>query len=163
MTYFLFCSFLGVWVLIDGIQRKIGRSTVFWFLGTLLFGPIILPIYLALRPLKLREVREGGQAWNILKNFALLWTVVMLIVTVATLLNVADVTKGLNSDAERAGAGLGTLIGFAVLGAVWFFPTVGSGCIGFHAQEKQRNRNRTDRATRRRTSAIAQNRPMVIT
>src|ERR1035438_8375476 len=35
------------------------------------------------------------------------------------------------SEAELAGAGLGTLIVIAVLGAVWFFPTMGAAMIGF--------------------------------
>lgn len=131
MSYFLLYGVLALWVLFDGLNRKMGASIVLWVVGTVLVGPIILPIYLAVRPLKQGEVREGGKAWNVLKNFAILWTIVMIIVTVAALLNVADVTKGLTSEAQLAGAGLGTLIGMAVLGAVWFFPTMGAAVIGF--------------------------------
>jgi hypothetical protein len=131
MSYFLLYGVLALWVLFDGVTRKMGASTVLWVLGTVLLGPIILPIYLALRPLKQGELREGGTAWNVLKNFAILWTIVMVIVTIAVLMNVADVTKGLNTEAERAGAGLGTLIGMAVLGAIWFFPTIGAAVLGF--------------------------------
>ena len=90
MSYFLLYGVLAVWVLFDGVNRKMGASTVLWILGTVLLGPIILPIYLALRPLKQGEIREGGTAWNVLKNFAILWTIVMVIVTIAVLMNVAD-------------------------------------------------------------------------
>lgn len=131
MSYFLLYGVLALWVLFDGVTRKMGASTVLWILGTVLLGPIILPIYLASRPLKQGEVREGGRAWNVLKNFAILWTIVMVIVTIAALMNVADVTRSLNSEAERVGAGLGTLIGIAVLGAMWFFPTMGAALLGF--------------------------------
>ena len=131
MSYFLLYGLLALWVLFDGVNRKMGAPLVLWVAGTVLVGPIILPIYLASRPLKQGEVREGGKAWNVLKNFAILWTIVMAIATVAALLNIADVTKRLTSEAELAGAGLGTLIVIAVLGAVWFFPTMGAAMIGF--------------------------------
>jgi hypothetical protein len=131
MSYFLLYGVLALWVLFDSVIRKMGTSAVFWTLGTVLLGPIVLPIYLASRPLKQGEVREGGKAWNVLKNFAILWTIVMVIVTIAALMNVADVTRGLNSEAERVGAGLGTLIAIALLGAIWFFPTMGAALLGF--------------------------------
>jgi hypothetical protein len=131
MSYFLLYGVLALWVLFDGVNRKVGASTVLWVLGTVLLGPIILPIYLALRPLKQCEVREGGKAWNVLKNFAILWTIVMVIATVAVVTDAADVTRGLTNEAERAGAGLGTLIGIALLGAIWFFPTMGAALLGF--------------------------------
>jgi hypothetical protein len=131
MSYFLLYGVIALWVLFDGFTRKMGVYAALWALGTALLGPIILPVYLAFRPLKQGEVREGGRTWNVLKNFAILWTIVMVIVTIAVMMNVADVTRGLNTEAERAGAGLGTLIGVAVLGVIWFFPTVGAAVLGF--------------------------------
>jgi Type VI secretion system VasI, EvfG, VC_A0118 len=131
MLYFLLYGVLALWVLIDSVTRKMGAATVLWVLGTVLLGPIILPIYLASRPLKQGEVREGGKAWNVLKNFAVLWTIAMVIATVAALMTMADVAKGLTSPGAQAGAGLGMLLGLALFGAVWFFPTMGAALIGF--------------------------------
>jgi hypothetical protein len=53
----------------DAYNRKMGAgSAAVWGLGTLLICPVIFPIYMAKRPLKDGEVREGGFAWNLLKN-----------------------------------------------------------------------------------------------
>src|SRR5258708_28900846 len=79
MWYLVLYGIFALWVLQDGLSRKLATSAAGWTLGTLLLGPIILPVYLAKRPLKKGEVREGGTAWNILKNFAVLWTVLMAI------------------------------------------------------------------------------------
>jgi hypothetical protein len=81
--------------------------------------------------LKTGEVREGGTAWNILKNFALLWTVAMAIVAISGLMAASSNTANLRSDAERAGAAIGTALGLGVIGALWFFPMVGSVLLGF--------------------------------
>jgi len=63
MAYFLLYGAFALWVLFDGLSRKMTFSAAWWTLGTLFFGPITLPLYLALRPLKAGEVREGGTAW----------------------------------------------------------------------------------------------------
>jgi hypothetical protein len=98
MRYFLLYCVFALWVLLDGLIRKISAWAVLWALGTAIFGPIVLPIYLALRPLKQGEVREGGRPWNILKNFAILWTIVMAIATIAALISMTKGTTELASD-----------------------------------------------------------------
>ncbi len=131
MSYFLLYAVFALWVLFDGISRKVGAAAVLWVLGTAILGPIVLPIYLATRPLKEGEVREGGKAWNILKNFAILWTIVMAIATLAALVRMGNITTGLTSDAEMVGAGLGILATMGLLAALWFFPTIGAALLGF--------------------------------
>jgi hypothetical protein len=78
MYYLLFYGLLALWVLFDGVSRNLRSSVLLWTAGTILLGPVILPVWLASRPLNRGEVREGGRAWNILKNFAVLWTVVVI-------------------------------------------------------------------------------------
>jgi len=131
MWYLILYGVFAVWVLQDGASRKMGGSVVIWTLGTLLLGPIILPVYLAKRPLKKGEVREGGTAWNVLKNFAVLWTVLMVIAGLSAMMRVGQATSSLDSDAARAGAGLGILLGMGFLAALWFFPTLGAAVLGF--------------------------------
>lgn len=131
MSYFILYGVLALWVLFDSLIRRIGPSAVLWVIGTAVLGPIILPVYLASRPLKQGEIREGGKAWNVLKNFAILWTIVMAIASIAALTNMAKFATGLTSDAEQAGAGVGMLVGMGLLGAVWFFPTMGAALLGF--------------------------------
>ena len=131
MWYLILYAVFAAWVLFDGFSRRTGGAAIAWALGTLLLGPIILPIYLAKRPLKNGEIREGGTGWNVLKNFAILWTIVMAVATFSGLSAMSNVTGNLRSDAERAGAGIGIFLGMGVLAAVWFVPTVGAALLGF--------------------------------
>jgi hypothetical protein len=117
--------------LLHGISRKLRTSAFFWTLGTVILGPIILPTYLALRPLKEGEVREGGKAWNILKNFAILWTVVIAIGAIIAVIDMASRINGLTNESMQAGAGIGIAFGMGLFAAAWFFPTVGAALLGF--------------------------------
>jgi hypothetical protein len=127
--WFAVYAAFAIWVLEDCSRRR--TSSLGWTLGTFFLGPIVLPIYFAKRPLKTGEVREGGTAWNILRNFALLWTVAMAAIGVGTLIAVSTNTATLQSDAERSGAAIGTALALGVIGALWFFPTLGSVLLGF--------------------------------
>ena len=128
MWYWLLYGVLAVWVLGDAAARK--ANGILWAVGTLLLGPLILPVYLAKRSLKSGEVREGGTAWNVLKNFAILWTVLMAIVAVISLVAVGQHTLKAQGEAEQTGAALGTVLGLGVIGAFWFFPMVGALVLG---------------------------------
>ncbi len=118
MWYVALYGMFALWVLLDGLARRIGASVAAWTVGTLLLGPIVLPVYLTKRPLKKGEVREGGTAWNVLKNFAILWTVLMAIAGFGALMNMGQAVSSLDSDAARAGAGLGMLFGIGFLAVV---------------------------------------------
>jgi hypothetical protein len=131
VSYFLLYGTFALWVLFDSLTRRMRLAGVLWALGTALVGPFALPIYLALRPLKLGEVREGGTAWNILKNFAILWTVAMTVAGLLALVNMAQRATDLNSEWEIAGARIGAVLGFGMLGAAWFLPTVGAALMAF--------------------------------
>ena len=90
---------------------------------------IVLPLYFAKRPLRANEVREGGFAWNILKNFALTWTILMVAISI-TAISAASQTN-VNSGAEAAGAALGMGIVIVILAVLWFVPMVGAIVLGF--------------------------------
>ncbi len=137
MTWWWVSAFIGVFVLLDALRRTKGQGWSFlgWAVGTLLLCPIIAPIYFAKRPLKPGEVREGGTAWNILKNFALTWTILMAIVTVVSLSSMSEHVSTLRSDAERAGAAVGTMLGLGMFGAIWFFPMFGALVLGFFLKQ----------------------------
>lgn len=94
-----------------------------------MLGVIVVPIYLAKRPLKPNQVREGGLAWNLLKNFALTWTILMVAISISAIGAAASTNPG--SDAEAAGAAIGVGLVFVVLAMVWFFPMVGAIILGF--------------------------------
>ena len=88
-----------------------------WPAMTFLVGPITLPVYFAKRHLKEGEVREGGTGWNVLKNFTLLWTLMMVVVGFAGLVGVSEVVGGASSGAEQAGAAIGATLGLGMIGA----------------------------------------------
>ena len=55
-----------IWVAWDSKNRK--SLDLFWVLVVFLLGPLLIPIYMAIRPLKENETRKGGLLWNIFVN-----------------------------------------------------------------------------------------------
>ena len=130
MWYVIIFGLLTLWVAFDASRRQLGAAkTILWAIGIFLLGVIVVPIYIAKRPLKVNEVREGGLAWNLLKNFALTWTILMVAISISAI-NAASQTN-VNSGAEAAGAAIGMGIVIVVLAVVWFFPMVGAIVLGF--------------------------------
>lgn len=131
MWYLILYGLLALWVLFDSVSRKSVGMGILWTLGTAIIGPLALPIYLATRPLRSGEVREGGTGWNVLKNFAILWTILMAVVSFNTFLAMGKVASTVKGDAATVGAGLGMIFGFGLLLLVWIIPTGGSALLGF--------------------------------
>jgi hypothetical protein len=128
--YVIIFGLLTLWVAFDANRRKLGAAkTILWAIGTFLLGVIVLPIYFARRPLRANEVREGGFAWNVLKNFALTWTILVVVIGISAISSAAGTNAG--SDAEAAGVAIGTGIVFVILAVVWFFPMVGALVLGY--------------------------------
>lgn len=130
MWYVIVFGLITLWVAFDASRRKLGVvKTILWAIGTFLLGVIVVPIYVAKRPLKSNQVREGGFAWNVLKNFALTWTILMVVISFSAI----GAASGTNvtSDAEAAGAAIGTGLIIIILAVVWFFPMVGAIVLGF--------------------------------
>lgn len=129
MLYFALYGIFAIWVVVDGLKRKV--NAIPWAIGTAIIGPVVLPVYLAKRPLKAGEVREGGTPWNVLKNFAIFWTILMVLVAVWSMVTIGQHTTTLQSEAEKAGAAIGTALGLGMVAALWFFPFVGAVVLGF--------------------------------
>jgi hypothetical protein len=71
---FLACWFVfSVWIFRDAKKRN-GRYVLSALL-MLFCGPFYLPLYLAIRNLKNGEVRNGGRAWYILRNYMILGSI----------------------------------------------------------------------------------------
>lgn len=118
----------SIWVFRDARLR--GNSAVKWSLATIPFGPTVLPFYLSSRHLREGEAREGGRAWNVLKLFALFWTVTIAMCAFIGIGGVSETAAQASSDAERAGVAIGATIGLGLLFVFWFFPFVGSLLLG---------------------------------
>lgn len=75
---FIFCHLLTVaYAVRDAYSRKLSTTlTVALGAVVLLSNALTLPFYWAWRPLKKGEVREGGYAWNVVRNYAVLWLLI---------------------------------------------------------------------------------------
>ena len=120
---------IAAWVARDARRR--GARWVLWTLAALLLWVIALPLWLGRRPLLAGERREGGAAWNLLKNFALTWTVFMLLISFAFLRAAGGQMAGVQSDAEAVGTVLGAGLGLGMSFASWFFPMLTAVLVGF--------------------------------
>ena len=126
--YLLFYIAVAIWLFLDAKKRK--YNGIPWAICTAIFGPLVVPFYFARRPLKSGEIREGGTGWNILKYFALFWTITMFISFIAGMVGAADVTNNAATDAERAGAGIGIAIGGFMIFLLWFVVVAGALVLG---------------------------------
>jgi hypothetical protein len=121
--YFVVYLGFAIWVFFD--SRKRAYPGIWWALATVFLGPLIVPVYLAKRNLKAGETREGGLAWNILRNFSLFWTITLVIAFIAGMINAAPDSNP-QSDAEKVGTGIGIFIVMIVYFIIWFIPVAGA-------------------------------------
>lgn len=128
--YLVVNGLLLAYLIWDGNRREVSNMWA-WAVGTVLLGVLVLPFYLAKRPLMEGEVRSGGYGWNVVRYFALLWTFLFFVIGVASCASVGETVEGAQTDAEKAGAAIGAGLGFMFIGVMWFFPLVGSLVVGF--------------------------------
>jgi hypothetical protein len=129
MWYWILYLILAVWTAFDAKTR--GNNFIGWAIGVFLIGPLVLPVYFAKRYLKDGETREGGTGWNILKNFALFWTLTMLIAGIAGIVSAGSIVSNSSNEFEQAGAVIGAGIGLTLIVSLWFFPMIVALIIGF--------------------------------
>ena len=80
----------------------------------------MLPVYFAKRNLKVGEVREGGTGWNVIKNFALFWTLTVAVGAIAGMVNAGQVADRATTQAQKAGAALGAILDISMIFVLWF-------------------------------------------
>jgi len=114
----LFSLAFALWVFFDARKRE--NDQAIWFLGVLFLTAFVVPNYFAKRNLQKGEVRKGGTTWNVLKNFGLFWT---LIVVLLFFFSSASVFNLLGTSVDNP---LG-LFGFLML---WGVPTIGALILG---------------------------------
>jgi hypothetical protein len=113
MWYFVLYLVFAVWVFTDAKKWK--NHPVGWPAATLVLGPVVLPVYFAKRNLKAGEVREGGAGWNVIKNFALFWTLTIAVGAVAGMVNAGQVADRATMQAQKAGAALCTNLDISII------------------------------------------------
>ena len=65
---------LGRWAFLDATARRVPHPLALAFTVSITW-PVMLPVYLATRPLAAGEVRVGGTTWNISRAFAATYAV----------------------------------------------------------------------------------------
>jgi hypothetical protein len=129
MWYLILNPVVALWVFFDARSRKMERPAL-WGIGTVLMMILVIPSYFATRSLKDGEVREGGTAWNVVKSFAIFWTLTMFVAGVWAMIAVSGSTSPGASEAEQTGAAIGTALGLGLIMGLWFFVLAGALVIG---------------------------------
>jgi|GEM_PF-619118 len=129
MWYLFLYVPVAIWIYIDS-KRRLYEPGKWWAIATALIGPLTAPVYFAKRPLKKGETREGGLPWNVLKNFALFWTLTLCVGAIGGMMSASNVMDEATNEYKKAGAAVGTAIGLAMVFALWFFPMVGAIMLG---------------------------------
>jgi hypothetical protein len=99
-----------IWVAFDSKKRK--NIDWFWVLVVLLLGPLLLPVYMSVRPLLSGEKRSGGLCWNVLVNFEkfFVW-IAGLAATVVFVENISTPHDKDLAEVKRAEIKAGTILG----------------------------------------------------
>ncbi len=118
MWYFVLYLAFAVWVFTDAKKRM--NHPIGWPAATFVLGPVVLPVYFAKRNLKVGEVREGGTGWNVIKNFALFWTLTVAAGAIAGMANAGQTVDRAATQAQKAGAALGATLGMGMIFVLWF-------------------------------------------
>jgi hypothetical protein len=113
---------ISVWVWSDARRRRMAHGGL-WAVGTFVLTIPVLPFYLAKRPLKSGEVREGGTAWNVTKFSVIFGTLWVIYVGLLALVGPRELDGYVLSSAEVAVA-VGCLFG------LWFVLAVGAVAVG---------------------------------
>ncbi|NMB85702.1 MAG: hypothetical protein A4E44_00473 [Methanosaeta sp. PtaB.Bin018] len=126
--YFLVYTLIAAWVFMDAKKR--GNNAPAWAIATIVVGVLAVPFYLARRYLLDGEVREGGFSWNVLRYFALFWTVTMAIILVTSIGALSSGAPASGNDYEEAGYAIGATIGIGMILGIWFIGAVGALVLG---------------------------------
>lgn len=126
--YFIIYAIVALWVFLDAKKR--GNNAPAWAIATFIIGVIVTPYYLAKRYLLAGETREGGVAWNVLRYFAIFWTLTMAITTIGAMGAVSSSMPTSGNQYEEAGAVIGATLGIGMILTVWFMVLVAALVIG---------------------------------
>jgi hypothetical protein len=131
MWYWIVNLAFALWIFFDARTRKMELPGL-WVAACFMLMILVVPFYLARRPLKVGEVREGGTVWNFCKSFSILWTVLMFVVGVGGKIATSNAVQKANVDPSGSGMAFVTGFGFIMIVGVWFFVLAGVLAMGFH-------------------------------
>jgi len=131
MWYWIANLIIALWIFADARKRKMELPGL-WAAACFVLMIVVVPFYLAKRPLKAGEVREGGTVWNFCKSFSILWTVLMFAVGVGGKIATSNAFQKASLDSSGSGMAFVTGFGFIMVVGVWFFVLASVLAMGFH-------------------------------
>jgi hypothetical protein len=131
MWYWILNLVIAFWIFSDAQKRKVELPGL-WAAGCFVLMLLVVPFYLARRPLKTGEVREGGTVWSFCKSFSILWTVLMFVVGVGGKIATSNAMQKANLDPSGLGVMFVTGFGFILLIGLWFFVLASALAMGFY-------------------------------
>ena len=109
----------AIWVFFDARARE--NHSFGWPVLTFILGPVLaLPFYFAYRNLKAGEIREGGTGWNIVKNFALIWTLFIGFIILVVFFGGLGISSLSEGGADQAVVIVGLIAFGFIMMALWF-------------------------------------------
>jgi hypothetical protein len=131
MWYWMMNLVVALWLFFDARRRRMELPGL-WAAGCFVFMLFVVPFYLARRPLKAGEVREGGTVWNFCKSFSILWTVLMFVVGVGGKIATSNAVQKANLDPSGSSLAFITGLGFIMIVGVWFLVLTSALAMGFY-------------------------------
>jgi hypothetical protein len=131
MWYWILNLVVAFWIFSDARKRKMELPGL-WATGCFVLMLLVVPFYLAKRPLKAGEVREGGTVWSFCKSFSILWTALMFVVGVGGKIATSNAVQKANLDPSGSGMAFVTGFGFIMIVGVWFLVLASVLAMGFY-------------------------------
>ena len=131
MWYWILNLIIAFWIFSDARTRKMELPGL-WAAGCFVLMLFVVPFYLARRPLKAGEVREGGTVWNFCKSFSILWTLLMFVVGVGGKIATSNALQKANLDPSGSGMLFVTGFGFIMIVGLWFLVLASALAMGFY-------------------------------
>jgi hypothetical protein len=131
MWYWIVNLIVALWIFSDARKRKMELPGA-WAAACFALMILVVPFYLARRPLKSGEVREGGAVWSFCRTFAILWTALMFVVGVGGKIATSNAVQKANLDPSGSSLAFVTGLGFILIVGVWAIVLAGTLAMGFH-------------------------------
>jgi hypothetical protein len=129
MWYILTNSILAALVMIDSTKREV-KSPPMWGIAMFLFGPFVLALYLARRPLMADEIRSGGAVWNFSRYFSYSWSLLMFLLAISQIFHL-NIHDGIMQNALHwAGLNLSHKAGLVMHAKLWLLPIIAISFVG---------------------------------
>jgi hypothetical protein len=124
-----------IWVAWDSKKRK--STDVFWAIVTFILGPLMIPFYMASRPLLKGEKRINNYLWDVFFNFQRFFSWIMALAAAGVFMeNMTRKTDKDIAEVKNAEIKAGTVLGIFVFILLLIIERVGFDSLKSAIQQK---------------------------